>query len=86
MSGTAQAQTPAPWSGLAAPGALVSTSSSSALFLSRDKTAPQAWDGTSEPPSPMLLHSPSSRKGATENPPEGPEEAEEEQPGQGLQG
>ncbi|XP_051000815.1 RBBP8 N-terminal-like protein [Acomys russatus] len=46
-----------------------------------DKTAPQAWEGTSEPPSPMPLHSPSSRKGTTENTPGGPEEAEEEQPG-----
>ncbi|XP_021502011.1 RBBP8 N-terminal-like protein isoform X2 [Meriones unguiculatus] len=46
-----------------------------------DKTASQAWEGTSESPSPVPLHSPSSRKGATENPPGGPEEAEEEQPG-----
>ncbi|KAL6031828.1 hypothetical protein STEG23_030804 [Scotinomys teguina] len=46
-----------------------------------DKAAPQAWEGTSEPPSPMPLPSPGNRKGATENPAGGPEEAEEEQPG-----
>ncbi|GAB1287315.1 RBBP8 N-terminal-like [Apodemus speciosus] len=46
-----------------------------------DKTAPQAWEGTSEPPSPLPLPSPSSRKGATENPPGVPEEVEEELPG-----
>ncbi|XP_028741200.2 RBBP8 N-terminal-like protein [Peromyscus leucopus] len=46
-----------------------------------DKAAPQAWEGTSGPPSPMPLPSPGNRKGATENPPGSPEEAEEEQPG-----
>ncbi|XP_036040231.1 RBBP8 N-terminal-like protein [Onychomys torridus] len=46
-----------------------------------DKAAPQAWEGTSEPPSPMPLPSPGNRKGATENPPGVLEEAEEEQPG-----
>ncbi|NP_766619.2 RBBP8 N-terminal-like protein [Mus musculus] len=46
-----------------------------------DKTAPQAWEGTSEPPSPLPLPSPSSWKGTTENPPGAPEEAEEEQSG-----
>ncbi|XP_052578606.1 RBBP8 N-terminal-like protein [Peromyscus californicus insignis] len=51
-----------------------------------DKAAPQAWEGTSGPPSPMPLPSPGNRKGATENPPGGPEEAEEEQPGTGPQG
>ncbi|OBS72938.1 hypothetical protein A6R68_12508 [Neotoma lepida] len=50
-----------------------------------DKAAPQAWEGTSEPPSPMPLLSPGNRKGATENPPGGPEEAEEEQSGTGPQ-
>lgn len=44
-----------------------------------DKTTPQTWEGTSEPPSPLPLPSPSNRKGATENPPGGSEEAEEEQ-------
>ncbi|XP_021050550.2 RBBP8 N-terminal-like protein [Mus pahari] len=46
-----------------------------------DKTAPQAWEGTSEPPSPLPLPSPSSWKGTTENPPGAPEEVEEEQSG-----
>ncbi|XP_038185785.2 RBBP8 N-terminal-like protein [Arvicola amphibius] len=46
-----------------------------------DKAAPQAWEGSSEPTSPMPLPSPGNRKGAPENPPGDPEEAEEEQPG-----
>ncbi|XP_028629988.1 RBBP8 N-terminal-like protein [Grammomys surdaster] len=46
-----------------------------------DKTTLQAWEGTSEPSSPLPLPSPSIRKNAPENPPGGPEEAEEEQPG-----
>lgn len=83
MSGEA----PAPQRGLAASGAIASESSSSlSLFLSRDKTTPQTWEGTSEPPSPLLLPSPSNRKGATENPPGGSEEAEEEQQGTGSKG
>lgn len=92
MSGEAQAlipaqQAPAPQRGLAASGTIASeSSSSSSLFFSRDKTTPQAWEGTSEPPSPLPLPSPSSRKGAPENPPGGLEEAEEEQPGTGRQG
>ncbi|CAO2577341.1 RBBP8 N-terminal-like protein [Lemmus lemmus] len=45
------------------------------------KAAPQAWEGSSEPPSPMPLPSPGNQKGAPENPPGDPEEAEEEQPG-----
>ncbi|CAH6776662.1 Rbbp8nl [Phodopus roborovskii] len=46
-----------------------------------DKAALQAWEDTSEPPSPKPLLSPGNRKGATENPPGGPEKAEEEPPG-----
>lgn len=98
MSGEAQAQTPAQraciflehlphrvaW--LLQAGAIASVSSSLALFLSRDKTALQAWEGNSEPPSPVPLPSPSSWKGATENTPGGPEDAEEDQSGTGLQG
>lgn len=49
----------------------------------RDKAAPQAWEGSSEPASPMPLPSPGNRKGAPEIPPGDPEEAEEEQPGTG---
>ncbi|XP_035303007.1 RBBP8 N-terminal-like protein [Cricetulus griseus] len=46
-----------------------------------DRAAPQACEGTSETSSPMPLPSPGNWKGATENHPGGPEEAEEEQPG-----
>lgn len=91
MSGEARAQTPSCSAGLHLPRTLphraaASASSSLALFLSRDKTTPQAWEGNSEPPSPLPLPSPSSWKGATENAPGGPEEAEEDQSGTGLQG
>ncbi|KAK7814265.1 hypothetical protein U0070_000581 [Myodes glareolus] len=51
----------------------------------RDKAAPQAWEGSSEPASPMPLPSPGNRKGAPDIPPGDPEEAEEEQPGTGPQ-
>ncbi|XP_029424286.1 RBBP8 N-terminal-like protein [Nannospalax galili] len=45
-----------------------------------DKSAPQAQEGTSEPPSPLLLTSPGGWKGTPENLPGGPEEAEEDEP------
>lgn len=53
---------------------------------SRDRPKPLAKEGTSDPPSPLLLPSPGGWKAITEKPPGGHEEAEEDHQGAGLQG
>uniref|UniRef100_A0A0D9RU17 RBBP8 N-terminal like n=1 Tax=Chlorocebus sabaeus TaxID=60711 RepID=A0A0D9RU17_CHLSB len=51
-----------------------------------DRPKPLAKEGTSDPPSPLLLPSPGGWKAITEKPPGGHEEAEEDHQGAGLQG